>query len=358
MPTAIVTGHLGLVGRAVTERLCGKGWTVHGFDNAERVVSLHPDDADYAPYDRDNLTHWHADVSDALAIRGIVNECDLIVHCAAQPSHDKSASDPVRDFEVNALGTLNMLELARRMNPTPVFVFMSTNKVYGSLEWRVDDDGRRYRLPKNAGTEDYWSVCLPYPGFTERTPIDHTTHSPFGCSKASADLYVQEYGRYYGMRTVCLRAGCLTGRHHAGVELHGFLAYLFKCAREGRPYTVYGFGGRQVRDQLHADDVAALVELLYCTPPACGEVYNIGGGYDNSCSVLEAIDAAERRLGVKMDVSFVATPRKGDHCVYYTDLTKVRGDYPEWRITMPLEAIYDELAAIPVRGAAPQAVGV
>lgn len=346
MSSAIVTGNFGLVGRAVAERFCGNGWTVHGWDNAERVRILAKDCLDYGRYSLPSLSQNMIDVSDVGSVRMGHADCgdvDLIVHCAGQPSHDWSATNPVRDFEVNAVGTLNMLELARRMETKPVFVFMSTNKVYG--DWPntqvATEYETRWRLHRSACVEDE-----DRRGFSEYVRVDDCTHSPFGCSKLAADIYVQEYGRYYGLQTCCLRAGCITGRHHAGVELHGFLAYLFRCAREKRRYTIYGYKGKQVRDNLHADDLAALIEMIAADPPPPGTAYNVGGGYDNSCSVLEAIADAEHRLGVKMDTVYDDRARVGDHRVYYTDLTAVRTDYPAWTITMPLNAIYDELAAI------------
>lgn len=267
---------------------------------------------------------------------------NAIIHAAAQPSHDKAAEIPLRDFDVNARGTLFLLEAARRWCPEAPFIFLSTNKVYGDSpnEEPYNTLPTRYEWPVDDGRGQ-----LGIKGWPEARRIDDTTHSLFGCSKAAADLYTQEYGRYFGLPTVCLRAGCLTGPAHAGAEQHGFLAYLAKCAATGAPYRVYGHGGKQVRDNLHADDLARLILLMAGNPPAPGTVYNVGGGHANSCSILEAAAGLGAIVGHAPNLELGHPPRKGDHVVYYTDLSRVRAAYPAWGAIKGLDAIYADLVA-------------
>jgi CDP-paratose 2-epimerase len=259
----------------------------------------------------------------------------LIVHCAAQPSHDLAARRAFDDFDVNAVGTLNLLEAARLSCPDAPFAFLSTNKVYGDapnelslveLETRFD-----YADPERRE------------GIDESCRIDGTTHSLFGASKAAADLVVQEYGRYFGMPTVCFRGGCLTGSNHASAELHGFLAYLARCIRERRQYRVYGYKGKQVRDNIHAHDVCLAI-LAFAENPRSGAVYNLGGGRANSISVLEAIARFEELVGQRLEYEYVDEPRRGDHICYITDLRRFRSDYPGWDVTVSLDDILTDLA--------------
>jgi CDP-paratose 2-epimerase len=259
---------------------------------------------------------------------------DLVIHAAAQPSHDLAAARPFDDFDVNAGGTLNLLEACRRHAPEAVFVHMSTNKVYG-------DRPNSIRLKELPTRWDYDDPAFA-DGIPEDFPIDQSKHSLFGASKVAADVMVQEYGRYFGLRTCCLRGGCLTGPNHAGVEMHGFLSYLIKCNLEGRTYSVFGYKGKQVRDNIHAHDVARFIEAFWAAP-RCGEVYNLGGGRANSCSVLEAFDRATAVTGRPMRHEYVDRNRDGDHVCYISDLQKIKAHYPGWDVTRGLDDIFDEI---------------
>ena len=250
-----------------------------------------------------------------------------IVHAAAQPSHDLAARMPFDDFDTNAVGTLNLLEGARQYCPESPFVFLSTNKVYG-------DGPNRISLKELATRWDYDDPAYGC-GIAEDFPVDQCTHSLFGASKLAADILVQEYGRYFGMPTCCLRGGCLTGPHHAGVELHGFLNYLARCNLDERPYTVFGYKGKQVRDSIHAWDVANFI-YLFSQTPRVAEIYNIGGGIANTCSVLEAFGLVESFSGKKSIYTYHDTPRTGDHVCYYSDLTKIKSHFPAWEITFSI----------------------
>lgn len=337
----IVTGSGGLIGSTAARSFCADGIVV-GIDNDMRRVFF-GEQASVLPTidamrDLENYEHLDIDIQNRFALAKLFEKFSVditaVIHCAAQPSHDWAASDPFTDFDINAVGTLNLLEMTRRYAPTAAFVFMSTNKVYGdapnvllrnrSLNIADDDPG----ISETDFPTDYPSAAL--------------IHSIFGASKLAADIMVQEYGRYFGMNTVCFRGGCLTGRAHAGAEQHGFLAYLCKCARERIPYTVYGYGGKQVRDNIHAEDVASAMRA-YIEDPEPGAVYNIGGGPANSVSVLEAIEKAEALCGHKMDVTFVDEPRKGDHKWWVTDMTKFRHRYPGWQMQWDLDRIFREL---------------
>jgi CDP-paratose 2-epimerase len=342
LKSAIVTGSSGLVGSAVCAKLDGLGYAVFGVDNNQRLRFFGPGGDTRKNQARlaatlPRFTHIEADIRDAAAIDKLFAQVQpaAVVHAAGQPSHDHSASIPAEDFAINAAGTVVMLDAARRHCPQSPFVFMSTNKVYGdnpnriarreaSTRWVLDD-------PDHLG------------GVKESMPIDGCTHSIFGASKVSADVMVQEYGRIFGMPTCCLRAGCITGQHHAGVELHGFLSYLVGCALQDKPYTVYGYGGKQVRDNIHADDLAAFI-VEFIKHPRVGEVYNIGGGFDNTCSILEAVDLVERVTGRRLRTAYDDRARVGDHVVYYSNLSKIRSHFPAWSINMNLESIVREIA--------------
>lgn len=338
--TALVTGSSGLVGSETVEHLDADGWTVHGLDNNMRADFFGPGGdtrptLDWLQSNTKRFAHHEVDVRDRAAVAGLVEELrpDLIVHAAAQPSHDLAASRPFDDFEVNAIGTLNLLEAARWWCPESPFVFMSTNKVYG--------DGPNH-VPL-VELETRWDYADPaqQDGIDERMPIDGTLHSLFGVSKASADLLVQEYGRYFGMPTVCFRGGCLTGRQHAGVPLHGFLAYLARAVRDGLRYQVFGYGAKQVRDNLHSVDVCGAI-LAFVERPRVAAVYNLGGGRENSVSMLEAIARFEDLYERKLDWEYVDEPRIGDHICYISDLGRLRTDYPEWSVTVSLDAIFGD----------------
>jgi CDP-paratose 2-epimerase len=344
MKTALVTGSSGLVGSEMVATLDRLGWKVHGVDNNMRRDFFGPDgdttgNRDRLVADIENFQHHELDVRDRDGVARLVaqTEPELIVHTAAQPSHDLAARRPFDDFEVNATGTLNLLEAARTSCPDSPFVFLSTNKVYGDApnELELVELETRYDYADPRQSE----------GIDETCRIDATTHSLFGASKAAADILVQEYGRYFGMPTVCFRGGCLTGSKHASAELHGFLAYLARCLLEGRRYRIYGYKGKQVRDNLHASDVCAAALAFAESPRAGGAVYNLGGGRENSISVLEAIARLEELAGRKLVVEYVEEPRRGDHICYISDLRRFRADYPAWAVTISLEDILRDLVA-------------
>jgi CDP-paratose 2-epimerase len=280
--------------------------------------------------------HSQIDIRDRPGILQLLSEIrpDAIVHTAAQPSHDRAASIPFEDFDTNAVGTLNLLEAARRSCPESPFVHMSTNKVYGDLPNTI-------AMKELASRWDYDDVRFEH-GIPETFSIDQSKHSLFGASKVAADVMVQEYGRYFGMPTCCLRGGCLTGPNHSGVELHGFLSYLVRCNVEGREYKIFGYKGKQVRDNIHSEDVANFIEA-FCDSPRTGEVYNIGGGKENSCSILEAFAAVEKLTGKAQKSSYFEQNRIGDHICYYSDLRKMKSHYPKWGITRSLQNVFEEI---------------
>jgi CDP-paratose 2-epimerase len=280
--------------------------------------------------------HSNLDIRDREAILALVKELrpDLIIHCAAQPSHDRAAAIPFLDFETNAMGTLHLLEGARQYCPESPFIHMSTNKVYG-------DRPNQIQLKEVGSRWDYDDPAFGE-GIPESLSIDQSKHSLFGASKVAADVMVQEYGRYFNLPTCCLRGGCLTGPGHAGVELHGFLSYLMKCNMEGREYAVYGYKGKQVRDNIHSHDVARFM-FEFAKAPRIAEVYNLGGGKGNSCSILEAFEMARQHTGRPMTWKYVEQNRVGDHICYYSDLRKMKSHYPMWKVTKPLETIFAEI---------------
>jgi CDP-paratose 2-epimerase len=341
--TAVVTGSSGLIGSECVTFLDARGWRVHGVDNNMRrdFFGEHGDttwNLERLRRETSRFEHHPLDVRDRDGLERLVAESrpQLIVHCAAQPSHDLAASRPFDDFDVNAVGTINLLEAARRHAPEAPFVFMSTNKVYGDAP---------NELPL-AELETRWDYADPadYEGIAETMRIDSSLHSLFGASKVAADVLVQEYGRYFSMPTVCFRGGCLTGPHHSGAELHGFLAYLARAAAEGTTYRIFGYKGKQVRDNIHSYDVCTAV-MAFTERPTSGAVYNLGGGRANSVSVLEAIARFEELLRTQMSTEYVEDARRGDHICYISDLSKAREHYPEWSITRTLEDIFEELYA-------------
>jgi CDP-paratose 2-epimerase len=344
---ALVTGSSGLVGSELVTYLDERGWTVHGIDNNMRLDLFGEggDTTESLRRLRDTtraFTHHALDIRDRDGVHAIVREHrpQLIVHAAAQPSHDLAARRPRDDFEINALATLDLLEAARQWAPESPFVFLSTNKVYG-------DSPNGVELVELETRWDYADPAL-HEGIDERFPIDRSLHSLFGVSKASADLLVQEYGLNFGLPTVCFRAGCLTGSRHAAVELHGFLAYLARALRDDVPYRVYGHKGKQVRDNLHARDVAAAV-LAFAEQPRTGAVYNLGGGRANSVSMLEAIARLEELMGKTLQWTYVDEPRQGDHICYISDVRRFRADYPGWDPQVSLDDILGELASADTR---------
>ncbi len=341
MKRMIVSGSSGLIGSEVCWHFGKRDWEIHGIDNNSRAVFLGPE-ADT----RQNLErlikgnkryhHYELDIRDRAGIMTLVEAVSpkAIVHTAAQPSHDLSARIPFDDFDTNAVGTLNLLEATRRFSPEAVFIHMSTNKVYG-------DGPNRLPLKEMATRWDYADPS-DYDGIDETFGIDQSKHSLFGASKVSADVIVQEYGLYFGMPTCCLRGGCLTGPNHSGVEAHGFLSYLIRCNTAGETYTIYGYKGKQVRDNIHSYDVARFVEA-FLDNPRCGEVYNIGGGRENSCSILEAFDLAANISGKKMVSEYCDRARDGDHICYISNLAKIKAHYPGWDITKNLDEIFQEI---------------
>jgi len=340
--TVLVTGSCGLIGSEVTRWFARLGFAVTGIDNNHRAVFFGPEgDTSWVlrqlQSDIPGYRHVAIDIRDREAVLALMEELkpELIIHTAAQPSHDRAAAIPFLDFEVNALGTLQLLEAVRRSCPESPFVHMSTNKVYGD---------RPNALPL-AELETRWDYADPAfeHGIPETVSIDQSTHSIFGASKIAADVMVQEYGRYFGMPTCCLRGGCLTGPSHSGVELHGFLSYLMKCNLDGRQYKVFGYKGKQVRDNIHSEDVASFIYEFWKSPRVA-EVYNLGGGKSNSCSILEAFNMAEAVTGRKMNWCYVDENRIGDHICYYSDLRKMQAHYANWKIVKTLPMIFEEIA--------------
>ena len=337
----LVTGSSGLIGSEVVGYFSALGWEVHGIDNnmradffgpqgdtrwnQERLKSAHP-----------RFHHHELDIRDRKAVLDCLDQLrpTHVVHAAAQPSHDLAATRPFDDFDTNAVGTLNLLEATRLHSPDATFIHMSTNKVYGDrpntialreLETRWDYDDPDYAT-----------------GIREDFPIDQSKHSLFGASKVAADVMVQEYGRYFGMKCCALRGGCLTGPNHSGVELHGFLSYLIKCNLAGRLYRVFGYKGKQVRDNIHSLDVVRFMHAFF-EDPRCGEVYNIGGGRANSVSILEAFDRIAALSGKPMQWEYVDQNREGDHICYISDLSKMKAHYPSWNITKSLNQVFNEI---------------
>ena len=332
--TLLVTGSSGLIGSEVCSYFAAHGWRIEGVDNNQREVFFGPQGSTRWNQQRllstlKGFHHHELDIRDRQGVLDLVTRLkpDAIVHTAAQPSHDRAAAIPFDDFDTNAVGTLNLLEAARRACPEAPFVHMSTNKVYGDRPntIRLREDDTRWEFDDPAFEH----------GIAEDFSIDQSKHSLFGASKVAADIMVQEYGRYFGLPTCCLRGGCLTGPGHSGVELHGFLSYLVKCNMEGRHYRVFGYQGKQVRDNIHSEDVARFIDA-FVRAPRCGEVYNIGGGRANSCSILEAFALVEQHGGRAMDWSYVEQARAGDHIVYYSDLRKMRAHYPDWDVRISL----------------------
>ena len=326
----LVTGSSGLIGSEVCTYFSNKGHIVHGIDNNQRMEFFGPQgDTSWRQEElRDNLsdfTHHELDIRDRTKVLDLIKSLkpDAIVHTAAQPSHDKAASIPFDDFDVNAVGTLNLLEATRQFCKGSPFVHMSTNKVYG--------DGPNEISLKELDTRWEYSDPVYENGISESFSIDQSKHSLFGASKVAADVMVQEYGRYFGMATCCLRGGCLTGPSHSGVELHGFLSYLVKCNLNSTTYKIFGYKGKQVRDNIHSEDVAQFIDL-FVKSPRSGEVYNLGGGKDNSCSILEAFQICEAHSGIAQKYEYMKGNRIGDHICYYSDLTKIKSHYPTFSL--------------------------
>ena len=343
MKKVLVTGSSGLIGSEVCLYFAAQGWEIHGIDNNQRAVFFGPKGDTRWNQHRLELAikgfvHHELNIRDRQGVLDLLKQLKpgAIVHTAAQPSHDLAASIPFADFDTNAVGTLNLLEAARQYTPEAPFASMSTNKVYGDApnELPLKELETRWEY---AG-EAYWN------GIPETFRIDQSKHSIFGASKVACDVMVQEYGRYFNMPTCALRGGCLTGPSHSGVELHGFLSYLIKCNLTNTKYNVYGYKGKQVRDNIHSLDVARFIAEFIANPRA-GEVYNIGGGRANSCSILEAFAKIESISGKPMIYEYVEQNRAGDHICYISDLRKMKAHYPEWDIRKSLDDIFREIYA-------------
>lgn len=353
MPRALITGAGGLIGSEAVRFFARQGFTVTGVDNDLRRYFF-GDEASTRPVldalatDVPEFTNYPIDIRDASAIEALFQtySFDLVIHAAAQPSHDWAAHDPATDFAINATATLRLLESFRRHAPDGVFIFASTNKVYG-------DNPNLLPLVE---LETRWEIAPGHPyenGIDEAMSTDQCRHSVFGASKLAADVMVQEYGRYFGLKTCTLRAGCVSGPSHRGTEQHGFLSYLVKCLMTGHPYRIYGYKGKQVRDTLHVIDLVTACHEFY-REPRCGEVYNLGGGRFSHCSLLEAISLAERISGKRAVVDYVNQNRVGDHIWYISDVAKFQSHYPRWDRRYDVTAIVQELiAANIIAGAMP-----
>ncbi len=356
MSVAIITGSAGLIGSEAVKFFAAKGMDVVGIDNNMRKEFFGVDactqwNLSSLQNSVKNYTHFSCDIRNLSTLETIFKQygksISVVVHCAAQPSHDWAATAPFTDFTVNANGTLNLLELTRQFAIDAPFIFLSTNKVYGDT-------------PNNLPLEELdtrWEIASSHPyygvGIDEYMSIDHNKHSLFGVSKAAADLMVQEYGRYFGMKTACFRGGCLTGPAHSGTKLHGFLSYLMRCAISHQPYTIFGYKGKQVRDNIHSYDLVNALWHFYQSPKS-GAVYNMGGGPDNNCSVIEAINLCQMISQEEMTWHYEPTNRIGDHIWWVSDVRKFKEDFPQWDfkydLTKTLEEIYianKEMMAVP-----------
>lgn len=333
MAIVLITGSGGLIGSEAARYYASRSNVIVGIDNDMRARFFGEEASTAWAIDQlnetfDDYLHHDVDIRDRTAVEQIVakysSDISLVIHTAAQPSHDWAAREPHTDFEVNAVGTLNMLEAVRQHSPDAVFVFTSTNKVYGDRPNSLPlvELDSRWELREHRFAEH---------GIDETMGIDRSTHSLFGASKVAADVLVQEYGRYFGMRSAVFRGGCLTGPGHSGTQLHGFLAYLLKCTMTGKPYTVFGYKGKQVRDNIHSADLIAAFDAFY-NAPRVGEVYNIGGGRHANCSMLEAISSCEEIVGRRLNHSYEDSNRVGDHIWYISDVRRFQAHYPNWHL--------------------------
>jgi len=343
MKKMLVTGSSGLIGSEVVSYFANAGWDIYGIDNNMRADFFGPNGDTRWNQERlsekfKNFHHNEIDIRNRSELVAFVTQLkpEAIVHTAAQPSHDLAASRPFDDFDVNAVGTLNMLEATRQTNPEVPFVHLSTNKVYG-------DAPNELNLKE---LDTRWDYADPeyLNGIKEDFRIDQSKHSIFGASKVAGDVMVQEYGRYFDIPSCCLRGGCLTGPSHSGVELHGFLSYLIKCNVEGKKYNIFGYKGKQVRDNIHSYDVVRFIDE-FLKAPRIAEVYNLGGGRNNSTSILEAFKRIESISGKQMISEYVDKNREGDHICYISDLSKMKAHYPNWDITKDLQTTFEEIYA-------------
>ena len=344
MTAALITGSAGLIGSEAVRHFASLGMDVIGVDNDMRSRFFGPEASTRWMQEElvgtlPNYTHESLDIRDQHAVEALFQSygdgIDLVVHTAAQPSHDWAAREPHTDFGVNAVGTLNLLEATRLYAPQSTFIFTSTNKVYGDApnELPLIETAKRWEISPDHVYVD---------GIPESFTIDQSKHSLFGASKVAADIMVQEYGRYFDMNTACFRGGCLTGPNHSGTQLHGFLAYLMKCCATGNPYTVFGYKGKQVRDNIHSADLISAFDQFYRNPRS-GEVYNMGGSRFSNCSMMEAIDMCQEITGRELDWSFGETNRIGDHIWYVSDVSKFQSHYPDWKLTHDVPAILREI---------------
>lgn len=341
MKKLLVTGSSGLIGSEVCLHFANLGWEIHGVDNNQRAVFFGPSGDTRWNQKRlessiQNFIHHEVDIRDREKVLELIPSVkpDAIVHTAAQPSHDRAATIPFADFDTNAVGTFNLLESTRQYSTNIPFVHLSTNKVYGDAPNEIEMVELETRY-------DYADKAYEH-GIPETFRIDQCKHSLFGSSKVAADISVQEYGRYFDMPSCVLRGGCLTGPSHSGVELHGFLSYLVKCNLEEKEYTIFGYKGKQVRDNIHSYDVARFIEE-FINAPRVAEVYNIGGGKNNTCSILEAFDTISKISGKPMKYKYDDNNRIGDHICYYSDLRKMKEHYPNWDITKSLQQTFEEI---------------
>jgi CDP-paratose 2-epimerase len=337
----LITGAGGLIGSEAVEYFSLKGNQIYGIENNQRQVFFGEKGSTVSRLNElkhryKNFINYSIDIRNKKDINQLFKSIkfDVVIHTAAQPSHDKASLIPFDDFETNANGTLHLLESVRQTNKDCIFIHMSTNKVYGDRPnfIKLKELNNRYEY------DDPFYVN----GISESFSIDQSTHSIFGSSKVAADIMVQEYGRYFNIPTVCLRGGCLTGENHSSVELHGFLNYLVKCNKNNEPYNIFGYKGKQVRDNIHSSDVIQFIDL-FINSPKIAAVYNIGGGKDNSCSILEAFSLIESISKNKMTYLYKEENRKGDHICYYSDLTKIKSDYPNFKITKDLNYIFESI---------------
>jgi CDP-paratose 2-epimerase len=337
----LITGAGGLIGSEAVDYYCSQGFQVYGIENNQRQVFFGEKGSTLSRLNQlqtqyPTFKNFNIDIRDKNTVLELFKtiKFNVIIHTAAQPSHDKAADIPFDDFETNANGTLHLLEAVRQTNKDCIFIHMSTNKVYG-------DKPNTLELIELPTRYDYFSPEYKN-GINENFSIDQSKHSIFGASKVAADVMVQEYGRYFGIPSCVLRGGCLTGENHSGVELHGFLNYLVKCNADGTKYNIFGYQGKQVRDNIHSSDVIQFMDL-FIADPRVAEVYNIGGGKDNSCSILEAFNLVEQVSNKQMVYEYVDTNRIGDHICYYSDLSKIKEHYPKFRITKDLSYIIENI---------------
>lgn len=338
----LVTGSAGLIGSESVKFFAKRGFKVYGIDNDMRAYFFGEEGSTKWNLERlkkevKNYTHFNVDIRDNKKVEEIFkeNKFDLIIHTAAQPSHDWAAKEPLTDFSINATGTLILLENFRKYCPEAVFIFTSTNKVYGDNPNKLPfiEKKTRWELPR-------WHKY--YKGIDENMSLDNCLHSIFGASKVAADIMVQEYGRYFGLNTGVFRGGCLTGPAHSATQLHGFLAYLIKCIATGKKYTILGYKGKQVRDNIHSSDLVNAFWHFY-KKPRKGEVYNIGGSRHSNISIMEAIEKIEKILGKKANIEYVDTPRRGDHIWYISDVSKFKSHYPKWDFEYDIDRIIEEI---------------